>query len=66
MNRKNFHSINVQIVCDATLTITNVVSKWPGNTHDSFMLLNSALGLQFQEGHIPDGWLLGKELNDVG
>uniref|UniRef100_A0A667X6D1 Putative nuclease HARBI1 n=1 Tax=Myripristis murdjan TaxID=586833 RepID=A0A667X6D1_9TELE len=59
VNRKNFHSINVQIVCDATLKITNLVAKWPWQTHDSFILQTSALGIKFNKGQIPDGWLLG-------
>uniref|UniRef100_A0A8C1N3H2 Putative nuclease HARBI1 n=1 Tax=Cyprinus carpio TaxID=7962 RepID=A0A8C1N3H2_CYPCA len=59
VNKKNFHSINAQIVCDASLKITNFVAKWPGSTHDSFILTNSALCQQFSEGQIPDGWLLG-------
>lgn len=59
VNRKNFHSINVQLVSDADLRITNLVAKWPGQTHDAFMLTTSALGIKFNEGQIPDGWLLG-------
>ncbi len=52
--------MNAQIVCDASLKITNLVAKWPGSTHDSFILTNSALGQQFSESQISDGWLLGK------
>ena len=37
VNRKQFHSINVQIICDAQMLLTNVVAKWPGSTHDSFI-----------------------------
>ena len=29
-NRKGFHSVNVQIVCDANLSLLNVVAQWPG------------------------------------
>ena len=37
VNRKNQHSINCQVICDAQCKIINFVSKWPGNTHDSFI-----------------------------
>ena len=43
--RKHFHSINSQIICDANLFLINVVARWPGSTHDSFM--NSPTPLQF-------------------
>ena len=41
VNRKNFHSINTQVICDATLRVTDLVARWPGSTHDSFILMNS-------------------------
>ncbi len=44
INRKNYHSINVQIICDAKLSILNTVARWPGGTHDSFILQNSSVG----------------------
>lgn len=37
----------------------NIVAKWPGSTHDSFILENSALKDMFERGAIPEGWLLG-------
>ncbi|KAL2086050.1 hypothetical protein ACEWY4_017109 [Coilia grayii] len=30
VNRKHFHSINVQIICDAQMRLTNIVARWPG------------------------------------
>ncbi|KAG5286897.1 hypothetical protein AALO_G00020120 [Alosa alosa] len=59
VNRKNFHSINTQVVCDATLRVIDLVAMWPGSTHDSFMLMNSVTGIKFTEGEMPDGWLIG-------
>lgn len=59
VNRKNYHSINVQAVCDSKLRFMNIVAKWPGSTHDSFILENSALKDMFERGAIPEGWLLG-------
>lgn len=41
VNRKGFHSINVQIACDARMVITNINARYPGSTHDSFIFLAS-------------------------
>ena len=62
VNRKNYHSINVQGVCDEKLRFINIVSKWPGSTHDSFILENSALKNMFETSAIAEGWLLGRVL----
>ncbi|KAK0142304.1 LanC-like protein 2 [Merluccius polli] len=43
VNRKKVHSINTQIVFDATFYILDVVAKWPGSTHDSCILMESGL-----------------------
>ncbi|XP_055306869.1 putative nuclease HARBI1 [Sitodiplosis mosellana] len=43
VNRKGFHSINVQIACDARMVITNINARYPGSTHDSFIFLASRL-----------------------
>ena len=42
--------------------IMDVVAKWPGSSHDYFILENSSLFDLFQEGLIPEGWLLGKRI----
>ena len=62
VNRKKYHSINVQGVCDEKLRFINIVSKWPGSTHDSFILENSALKNMFETSAIAEGWLLGYPL----
>jgi len=59
VNRKGVHTINVQAVCDANMRIIDLVAKWPGSTHDSFVWRNSGLHQLFEYGHVPDGWLLG-------
>uniref|UniRef100_A0A9J8DJ69 Putative nuclease HARBI1 n=1 Tax=Cyprinus carpio carpio TaxID=630221 RepID=A0A9J8DJ69_CYPCA len=59
VNRKHVHSINVQIICDANLTLRNVVARWPGSTHDSFILAHSSVGNRLRAGAVRDGWLLG-------
>ncbi|KAK0145652.1 putative nuclease HARBI1 [Merluccius polli] len=34
-NRKSFHSISGQMICDADCLVSNVEAKWPGSVHDS-------------------------------
>lgn len=58
VNRKGWHSINVQAACDHQGRFTNLVVKWPGSTHDSFMLRNSDLW-EYMEGHPGIGYVLG-------
>ncbi|XP_029452729.1 putative nuclease HARBI1 [Rhinatrema bivittatum] len=58
-NRKHFHAMNVQVVCEAHLQILNLVAKYPGSCHDAYILAHSALGTQFTEGKYGEGWLLG-------
>ncbi|KAK0150793.1 putative nuclease HARBI1 [Merluccius polli] len=43
VNRKKVHSINTQIVFDATFNLLDVVAKWPGSTHDPRILIESGL-----------------------
>ena len=38
VNRKPSHSINVQMICEAEMRLTNIVSRWPGATYDTFIL----------------------------
>jgi len=35
VNRKGYHSINVQVVVNADSQFINIVAKWPGSSHDS-------------------------------
>ncbi|NXG59080.1 ALPL protein, partial [Hemiprocne comata] len=58
-NAGNFHSVKMQVVCDAAGAITNVVAKFPGSCPNAAVLENSALA-RLLEGERPDGaWLLG-------
>ncbi|XP_035852271.1 putative nuclease HARBI1 [Sander lucioperca] len=60
INRKNYHSVNVQIICDARLCLLNVVARWPGGTHDAFIFEHSSVRRRLQEGALRGhGYLLG-------
>lgn len=60
INRKRYHSINVQIVVDANYRIINVVARWPGSVHDARILDESGLKVLFENNHVPAGcYLLG-------
>ena len=58
INRKNYYSINVQVVCDHQLKINNLVAKWPGSAHDSWILQQSQVWTNFENGTF-EGLLLG-------
>ena len=60
VNRKGVHTINVQAVCDMNMKFLDIVAKWPGSSHDAFIWRTSSLRRLFQEGQLPDGWLIGK------
>ncbi|XP_062598054.1 putative nuclease HARBI1 [Saccostrea cucullata] len=55
--RKGYHALNVQGVVDSSLRFTNMVCKWPGSVHDSFIFNNSKLR-EVLEG-LPNCWLVG-------
>ncbi|XP_071963309.1 putative nuclease HARBI1 [Antedon mediterranea] len=59
VNRKGYHSLNIQVVCDANMRFTNCVVRWPGSTHDSRIFRESGLGVAFENGEMPEGYLLG-------
>ena len=48
VNRKNFHSINVQVVVDNQCQFLQISAKWPGSTHDSRVLRESLLQNKFE------------------
>lgn len=58
-NRKGYFSINVQVVCDAALKITNIVARWPGSAHDSTIFNDSPLCADLENGRYPNSLLLG-------
>ena len=63
--RKGFHVINIQAGCDARLRLLNIVVKWPGSTHDSYILeeMPNCGYLLGDSGYPLKPWLLTPVLN---
>ncbi|XP_071581033.1 putative nuclease HARBI1 [Temnothorax nylanderi] len=61
VNRKGYHAQHVQIICDTNLSIMNILARYPGSTHDSFVWRNcyvrQLLQTQYENGN--HCWLLG-------
>ncbi|XP_044754191.1 putative nuclease HARBI1 isoform X2 [Coccinella septempunctata] len=58
-NRKGSFSLNVQVVCDASLRFQNVVARWPGSSHDATIFNHSDLKEYCEQGRLANSWLLG-------
>lgn len=59
VNRKQFHSINCQILCDSKLKIFSIDARWPGSCHDSFILRQSEVSERCEREEFENSWLLG-------
>ncbi|XP_044755625.1 putative nuclease HARBI1 isoform X2 [Coccinella septempunctata] len=51
VNRKGYHSINVQLICDTRLRILNINAKFPGSTNDAYIWQNSNINQAFVNLH---------------
>lgn len=58
MNKKGFHSVGCQLVCDARGLLLSAETRWPGGLKDTDVLQRSALHTQLQDSQ--EGWLLGE------
>lgn len=61
INRKQYHSVNCQVVAAHDYRILDIVAKWPGSTHDSFIWANSSVKRRFYDGEFGNSLLLGKQ-----
>jgi len=60
VNRKQFHSINCQIVATRDYQILDVVAKWPGSVHDSYIWQNSSVRDRLYSGEFGSSIFIGK------
>lgn len=58
VNKKGFHSVSCQLVCDARGLLLSAETHWPGGLKDTEVLERSALYKQLQD--TEEGWLLGE------
>ncbi|KAI4831841.1 hypothetical protein KUCAC02_001360 [Chaenocephalus aceratus] len=57
VNKKGFHSVGCQLVCDARGLLLSAETHWPGGLRDTEVLERSALQKHLQDAE--EGWLLG-------
>ncbi|KAJ1192329.1 hypothetical protein NDU88_001640 [Pleurodeles waltl] len=60
-NRKHTHSINVQAMVDHQGLITNIVAKYPGSVHDSYIFRHCTINEHFQDGQYGNGLLVADQ-----
>ncbi|KAB0790609.1 hypothetical protein PPYR_14985, partial [Photinus pyralis] len=58
-NRKGYFSLNVQAICNANLEFMDIVARWPGSTHDSYIFNNCSRRAMFEQGRYGDAVLVG-------
>ncbi|TWW64293.1 putative nuclease HARBI1 [Takifugu flavidus] len=57
VNKKGFHSVGCQLVCNAQGLLLSAETNWPGGLKDTDILQSSNLSKQMQ--YTEEGWLLG-------
>ncbi|KAJ1205383.1 hypothetical protein NDU88_000818 [Pleurodeles waltl] len=58
-NQKNYHSMNVQMVCLADQYISHVNARFPGSVHDAYILRNSSIPYVMGQLQRLCVWLIG-------
>ncbi|XP_030747090.1 putative nuclease HARBI1 [Sitophilus oryzae] len=62
LNRKGYHSKNIQLICDHQLKILNINIRYAGATHDAYIWRNSRVREQLERNYERgerNSWLLG-------
>jgi len=57
-NRKGYFSLNVQLICDQSGYLMDVVARWPGSVHDSTIFDNCQVRAMLETSQ-SDGYLVG-------
>ena len=57
--RKQYHSLNVQFICNGEMIFTNCFARYPGSFHDSRIWRNSAVREFLESVNMEHCWLLG-------
>uniref|UniRef100_A0A3B1JC13 Putative nuclease HARBI1 n=1 Tax=Astyanax mexicanus TaxID=7994 RepID=A0A3B1JC13_ASTMX len=57
--RKGYSALNIQVICNHQGLFTDIVAKWPGSTHDSFIWANSGVCQMASRGAFAGGHVLG-------
>jgi len=60
VNRKFVHSINCQVVSDASHRFLDINSKYPGSSHDSFVWKQTSVRERLSTGQLGDCWFIGE------
>ncbi|KAJ1204244.1 hypothetical protein NDU88_008025 [Pleurodeles waltl] len=58
-NLKNYHSMNVQVVCLADQYISHLNAKFPGSVHDAYVMRNSSIPYVMEQLQRQCVWLIG-------
>ncbi|VEN46119.1 unnamed protein product, partial [Callosobruchus maculatus] len=62
VNRKGYHSKNVQVIADYNLRILNINARYPGSCHDAYIWRNSIIQEELSSCYLAgdhNSWLLG-------
>ncbi|XP_052240754.1 putative nuclease HARBI1 [Dreissena polymorpha] len=52
VNRMGYHSIITQVIFNGQDSLSDLVARWPGSTHDSRILRESGVFQLFERGHV--------------
>ena len=61
VNRKGYHSLNIQVIGTGEMLVADIVADWPGGTHDSRILRESGIFHKFENDEYGNRILLGDQ-----
>ncbi|KAJ1147816.1 hypothetical protein NDU88_000671 [Pleurodeles waltl] len=51
--------MNIQVICNGSYIITDLIARYPGSTHDSYIFHQSGIHTRLLAGEFGEGYLLG-------